>query len=298
MNAESVETLRHKIRSIDSVPSMPVIIRPLLEMLQRPLEKLNVADVVNLISCDKSLAVQCVRMANSPLFPRLNEVENVRSAVVALGLQRVQSIVLGCSLNQIVPADKWVLEMSIFWRHSLGCALVSRKIATLIGYADPEKAYLAGLIHDVGILVNSMVCHEKFRRCLQLASSEKITLVEAEEKCLGFSHVLTGKILAEQWNLPQNLSRVIEYHHAVSDTETEALVCLVRLSDLICRVRDLGYGYYENIAVDLVNEPAWTALEAAYSGLKDMDGARLLLDVEASMDAIIKAVDDVFVTKN
>src|SRR5690348_12460207 len=104
MNTESLESLRRKIRSIDSVPSMPVIIRPLLDMLQKPLEKLNVAEVVNLISCDKSLAVQCVRMANSPLFPRMNEVENVRSAVVALGLQRVQSIVLGCSLNQIVPA--------------------------------------------------------------------------------------------------------------------------------------------------------------------------------------------------
>lgn len=298
MNAEMLENLRHKVRSIDSVPSMPVIIKPLLEMLQKPVEKLDFGEIVELISCDKSLAVQCLRMANSPLFPRMSEVEDVRSAVIALGLQRVQSIVLGCSLNQIVPADKWVFEMSTFWRHSLGCALVSRKMASLIRYPDPEKAYLAGLIHDLGILVSSMVCHEGFRTSLKMASSEHISLIEAEEKCLGFCHAFTGKLLAEQWGLPENLRRVIEFHHSVTSSEPEPLVCLVRLCDLVCRVRDLGYGYYENIAVDLANEPAWAALAAAYPDLKDLDGARLLLDIEAAMDAIVRAVDEVFVTKN
>jgi HD-like signal output (HDOD) protein len=56
-----------------------------------------------------------------------------------------------------VPAEKWVVDLDIFWRHSFGCAMVCREFADRIGYAEPEKAYLVGLLHDIGIIVNSLV---------------------------------------------------------------------------------------------------------------------------------------------
>ena len=53
-------------------------------------------------------------------------------------------IIFGLCLNQTIPRDKWVLDRTAFWRHSLGCALVTQSMARKIGYAEPEKAYLAG----------------------------------------------------------------------------------------------------------------------------------------------------------
>src|SRR4029434_1521869 len=144
-------------------------------------------------------------MANSPLFARRRNTETVRDAVMVLGLKRVEAILLGCCLNGIVPSDKWAFDPVIFWRHSLGCALVSRKMAQTIRYSDPEKAYLARLRHDVGILVNSMIYTEQTRSCVQLANDRRIPIHRGEKDLLGFTRCESGKVLAEHWHFSADI---------------------------------------------------------------------------------------------
>jgi hypothetical protein len=202
---------------------------------------------------------------------------------------------MGCCLNRIVPPDKWVLDAVTFWRHSLGCALVSSKMAKLIGYPDPEKAYLAGLLHDLGILVNTTVCSGEYRRCIQSARDGHVALDRSEAEHLGFTHSQSGKLLAEQWKFSADLAAVIEFHHVPSlATVATPLVSLVHLSDLLCRLRDLGYGYYEAMGVDLAGESAWAALVEHYPALASMDLARLTMDIDGAMEEITTTVDAVF----
>ncbi len=139
-----IDQIRPKIKALETMPTIPVIVHPLTSMMQLPPEQVDLAKVIELVSYDSTIAAQCLRMANSPLFGRRNT-ESIRSAIVALGLKRVQAILLGCCLNRIVPAEKWALDAVSFWRHALACGLVSSKMAKLISYPDPEKAYLAGL---------------------------------------------------------------------------------------------------------------------------------------------------------
>lgn len=212
---KTLDVIRPAITSLDGIPAIPAIIKPLAAMLKLPVEQVQVEQVVQLVSYDSSIAAQCLRMANSPLFGRRN-VETVRSAILALGLKRIEAILLGCSLNRIVPADKWAFNATTFWRHSLGCALVSRKLATLIGYPEPEKAYLAGLLHDLGMLVNTLACTEEYRTCMALARDERVSLESAEARVLGFTHCQSGKILAEQWKFSADMVSVIECHHEIT----------------------------------------------------------------------------------
>jgi putative nucleotidyltransferase with HDIG domain len=233
-------------------------------------------------------------MANSPLFGRQNT-ETVRSAIVALGLKRIASILVGCCMNSIVPRDQWVLDAMTFWRHSMGCALVSRKMAKLIGYPDPEKAYLAGLLHDLGILVNTVACADEYRQCVQSAREGYVALDRSEQDHLGFTHSESGKALAEQWKFSADLISVIEFHHSPGSAEIATpLVSLVHLSDLLCRLRDLGYGYYEAMGVDLAGENAWARLVEHYPALANMDLARLTMDIDGAMEEITATVDSVF----
>jgi putative nucleotidyltransferase with HDIG domain len=291
---KTLDEIRPVITSLEAIPAIPAIVQPLAAMLNSPAEQVNVDQVVELVSYDSSLAAQCLRMANSPLFARRN-VEIVRSAVVTLGLKRVQSILLGCCLNRIVPANKWAFSTTSFWRHSLGCALVSRKLAALIGYPDAEKAYLAGLLHDIGLLVNTLACTEEYRQCFASAAEQRISLEEAEQDLLGFTHCESGKILAEQWKFSGDVVAVIAFHHHVSNTPSApALVYLVHLSDLLCRLRDLGYGFYEAMGVDLARDQAWRNLLQHCPQLATLDLARLTLDIDGAMDEIIALVDAVF----
>ena len=159
--------MQNEIKKLDSISTAPAIMVPLLDLMRLPSEKIRIEKVVELISCDGAIAAQCLRLANSPLFGR-RQTETVRSAVMVLGLERVRSILFGLCMNRVIPRDKWVIEPDAFWRHSLGCALVTQRMAKRIEYPDPEKAYLAGLLHDLGFLVNSVLYTEDFRKCLRL----------------------------------------------------------------------------------------------------------------------------------
>lgn len=98
------------------------------------------------------MAARCLQMANSPLFGCSHEVETIQSAVVALGLNRIQEIAVSCSLLRLLPAVSFGVSPSVFWAHSLACAMVARDFASRIGFSDPAKAYAVGLLHDIGIV--------------------------------------------------------------------------------------------------------------------------------------------------
>ena len=294
MNAKLHAQLQSQIHKLDSISTAPAILKPLLDMLRLPSEKIKVEKVVELISYDGSIAAQCLRLANSPLFGR-RETETVRSAVMALGLERIRSMLLGLCLNRVIPQDKWVMEPDAFWRHSLGCALVTQRMAQKIEYPEPEKAYLAGLLHDLGLLVNSVLYTEDFRECLRRAAEQHVPLDVIEEQVLGFTHCETGQILCEHWGLSKELADAARCHHDVTLLPAAGpLACLVHLSDLLCRVRYLGHGYEEIIGVDLGSDAAWQALVTTYPALGKVDLVRFTLDIDGAMEQIVATVDSVF----
>ncbi len=295
MTMETLERLRSRITSIDSMPTIPVILRPLLHCLDQPVEQIDITRIVELISYDKSIAAQCVRMANSALFGRNKPVESVRTAVMNLGMWRVRDLLFSNSLTQVIPANRWIVEPTVFWRHSLGVALVCRKFAEILGYPDTEKAYLAGLLHDIGILVNSMVAPEEFRATFEKATREQIPLNEAELATLGFTHCDSGRVLGEAWKITPELIQAIELHHDIGDPERGGpLVAIVHLSDLLCRLRDLGYGYYEPRQVDFANEPGWLYLMMQFPNLADLDLARFTFMLDEYAKEVEELVSTVF----
>ena len=86
------------------------------------------------------------------------------------------------------------MDPIVFWEHSLGCALVCRQFARKINFVDPGKAYLAGLLHDIGIIAHLWVLPHEFPAALELAQSQHIPLHEAELSILGVTHCETGKM--------------------------------------------------------------------------------------------------------
>lgn len=133
------------------------------------------------------------------------------------------------------------------------------------------------------------------RKCQQSAAETHRALNLCEEEILGFTHCESGKMLCERWGLPRDLSEVVRCHHDVGRAETaRPLVCLVHLSDLLCRLRYLGYGYDEIMGVDLSGDSAWQTLVEIHPTLADMDLARFTLDIDGAMDQIVATVDSVF----
>ncbi len=294
-----IENARHEIEpqleSMDRMPTLPTVLFPLLRHLDQPVEKMDVNRVVDWIGKDKSLTVQCLHLANSPLFSHSRSIDTVRTAVVSLGMRRVREIALSCCILRLMPDKHQLQNPVVFWEHALGCALVSRQFAQQIRFPEPERAYLGGLLHDLGLVVNLWIMPEKFRLALEKATRERIPLHEAEEEILGFTHEESGALLAAHWGLGPELQEVIGFHHSVTEAKNHrALVAIVSLSDLLCRMSTLGYGYAEEREVCLTELPGFETLLKACPHLERFDWARFTMEMDAYLPEVRRLVTLLF----
>jgi two-component system copper resistance phosphate regulon response regulator CusR len=221
------------------------------------------------------------------IFGRWQRVESLRGAVVSLGFQHISDIAMSCGVLNLLPEDKTSLDPVVFWEHSLGCALVCRRLAHKIDLCDPGKAYLAGLLHDLGIIVNLWVLPKEFRTAFEIAKAEGIPLHEAEQTSLGFTHCDSGRLLAEGWGLGEDLTDVVTYHHSPEQSSRDSgLVALVHVADLLCRMSGLNYGYVEQRQVNLFEDAGFSLLAQNSTSLKSFDWARLTFELDSYMDEV------------
>jgi HD-like signal output (HDOD) protein len=295
MTTAITATIRERVARIETMPSIPAIFIPLLEMLNLPIENVRLDEVVKLVSYDNTIAAQCLRMASSPLFGLAKTPESIKGAVISLGLRKVETILLTCCLGNAFPAKNWAVDPTVFWRHSLGCAMVCRKLSDKLGSDEGDKAYMAGLLHDIGFLVSCIAFPKELATALALATKEQTPINEAERTTMGFTHCDTGRALAEKWHLADDMIQVIAHHHDPEQSETALpLVALVHLSDLLCRMRGMGYGYYERRMVDWVGDPAWAILQKEYRDLDGMDLVRFTFEMDEAIGEVFALVSTIF----
>jgi putative nucleotidyltransferase with HDIG domain len=295
MNPEANKSLQRKVSELGNLPAMPSVLHSLGECLNASPSRGNIERIVELISYDKSLAAQCLRVANSALFGRRIEVDSVPTAVLALGLWRIRDVVYSCSLPNIFSRAEHGMAPTTFWRHAMATALVSQHLAQSLGIANVEKFYLAGLLHDIGILVNSLLLQDKYLQVLKQAETSETPLCEVEQEVLGFTHCDSGRVLADIWKLPADISATIEFHHHPSPEDLDAeMICTVYLADLLCRLRGLGYGYYEARAFDLASESSWRVLQQKYPAAAELDLARFTFELDEHAIQVQALVDSIF----
>lgn len=230
------------------------------------------------------------------IFGRWQKIDSLRGAIVGLGFQRVSDIAMSCGVLNMVPRDSGIDPVA-FWEHSLGCALVCRHFARKISYPDPGKAYLAGLLHDLGIIVHLWVLPKEFAKAFELARREAIPLHEAEQAVLGFNHCDSGRLLAERWELGPDLIETVAFHHTPENARDHAgLVALVDLSDLLCRVGGLNHGYIEKREVNMLGEASFALLSRQCGQLKDFDWARMTFELDSYLDEVHSLVHAIYRT--
>lgn len=298
MNPATYSILTRRIKQLGHLPAMPAILSTLSEALSQKSSQINVEEVVRQISYDESLAAQCLRLANSALFRQRGEVTTIKEAVLALGLGRIRDLAFSCSLPILFANVKTTVGKEIFWKHALGTAVVSQGLGRELGAKHPDGIYLAGLLHDIGVLVNAVLFVDDFRELLKEAMESGLPIGKMEEKILGFTHAESGRILAELWRLPVEIADAIEYHEAPHRLEaSNETVVLIHAADLACQKMGLGYGY-ELASPELYSLPRiWEILtqeftiarsfpESAYLALLQ----HLVSEAEALADTVFTSI--------
>lgn len=208
--AKSLHELIAATSELRTLPSTTLQLTALLDDIT-----VDAGAVLAIIEKDPSLTSNLLKLANSAFYGLRRQVGSTREALVQLGNQTVVSLAFAASMGDIMrgPLAAYRLERNQLWHHALGTALGAAQLTALDdrSQAARERAFTAGLVHDIGKLLLNGPLKKELEQLPVGASPED--LLAAENRILGFDHCLAGARLGESWNFPAALVDAIRWHH-------------------------------------------------------------------------------------
>jgi putative nucleotidyltransferase with HDIG domain len=230
---------RQTLERIEHLPTLPEVITRILSMVEDADSSIH--RISEVVGQDQSLVASILRMVNSPYYGLSHRVVSIQHAIVVLGLRSVRNIALSSVLVKTFGESSrdHRFDRSLLWRHTVACAVAARYLAQHLRSCDPEEAFLAGLLHDIGLVVYDQHFHDEFRRVIDVVVERRQSLCTVEREILGHDHGEAGAILARRWSFPPPVVDAIACHHRPDAARTDPLLAsLVHLGDHLVRRPD------------------------------------------------------------
>jgi len=258
-----------------NLPPLPTVTTKLLSIIRD--ERSSADDVNGVLSADQALAGKVLKLVNSSFYGQSGEVSTITRAVVILGFGGVRNLALGFGTVQALKDLGGGLTLDDFWEHALACAAGAQALSPVIGQTiDPEEAFIAGLMHDIGQIVLASAVPEEFSKIMEAEDANHNAL---EKEAFGMNHTQVGEKLLQYWQLPETLCQAVRNHHnfkAITGGE-QPLTALVGLGDVLACLHG---GTFERP----IGEAELSKLNSAF-GLK-------LADFCGALDCMDEKVDE------
>ncbi|MBE0567593.1 MAG: HDOD domain-containing protein [Krumholzibacteria bacterium] len=231
----SVDRVKARIMTVmRNLPPLPEVTRRLLVVMRD--EEASAQDVAKVLSSDQALAGKVLKLANSSFYGVANEVTTISRAVVIMGFTGIRNMALGFGSTAALKDLESGLDLDTFWAHGMANAAAVQVLAPHVGRRiDPEEAFLAGLMHDIGAYVLAAAVPDEYRKVLAGAEG---SLEDREREATGFTHSQVGQGLLQFWELPQAFGDAARYHHDIEKATSgeQPLTTLVALADILACV--------------------------------------------------------------
>lgn len=272
--------LQDLISGTSELRALPDTTVRLLELLDDA--TVEAALVTSVIDKDPALTANLLKLCNSAYYGMRRQVGSVREAIVLLGNRTIVTLAFATSMGDILrgPLHAYGMGKEEMWRHALATGLAASRLAEATGKRElRERAFTAGLMHDIGKLLLDPPLARAVDRIPPAAAG--LELMEAERRILGFDHCEAGAALATAWNFPEMLVTAIFHHHRPgAAAENAELLIPVHAANLVAGTLGLGGG--ARCAVPLAD------LEAlACRGIPDAVLARVTTDLMPELEHLV-----------
>jgi putative nucleotidyltransferase with HDIG domain len=206
------EYILHYAKSLACLPSLDAVTQKLSQVLAA--KKISLSRLFDLVQYDPALSSKIIAVANSAWHNRGVPIVNLKRAMIALGLEEVKDVLI-CALFYDGVLKKCGLRREhvfLLWKHSLLAAFAARAIASQ-EQKDTEKAFTAGLLHDIGKVPLQLLFHYS-------GDGEKVTwdnVCAKERERFGTDHQEIGFYMATEWKLPEEYRHAMRLHHETSE---------------------------------------------------------------------------------
>jgi len=234
----STPTVREAIEQISALPTLPSVLAKVLTTSADP--DASAVDLSQHIASDQTLSAEVLRLVNSAYYGLRRQVDSITTAVVLLGFFEVRNVVLAATAFRNFPDGDADYDRTQLWRHSLATAMAADRLGKALGLPG-ERAFVAGLLHDIGKVVFDALYPSEFREAAHLAHLERLFIRETEEAELSLTHAEAGGLLGDRWDLPPAVVGAIRHHHSPEGSaESPELAALTCLADYVAYEAGLG----------------------------------------------------------
>jgi putative nucleotidyltransferase with HDIG domain len=235
---EGVLDIRIKkiLRSIELMSPIPMVITRVLRSLDE--SGSSAGYISEIIGLDQALAANVLQAANSSFLGYGPSCATLKEAVMRLGYKRIRTLVLAVAASRGMDGSLggYNLAAGDMWAHSVATGVASQWFARAINYPEPEEAYVAGLLHDIGKTVLNKFAEEEYKWVFK-ARKENQTIQETEMIAFGVDHALIGSLMAQKWTFPPVLVNAIQYHHnPVAAGEYQLLAAITNVANALSPV--------------------------------------------------------------
>jgi putative nucleotidyltransferase with HDIG domain len=273
-------TLESVLRRVHEISTLPHIALRVMEVANSP--DSGASDLKQVMESDAALSTRVLRCVNSSAYAVRSRITNLQQAIAYLGLKQIRNLAMTASVSELFKENKSMGTYSRpgLWKHLVSVGVCARLIALRRKVRNFEDVFLAGLLHDVGIILADQNANEQFSQIVSALDQTK-TLAENEFAVLGFDHTLLGLEVAESWGFPEIVKASIRYHHCSSiyKGEEQAVVQCVEVANMICTTKGIS-----SVGANLVKFP-----QSAISGLsltkEDIAALAADLDREVAQNA-------------
>ncbi len=259
-----INGMRELLAKGENLPTLPTVVFHLHRVLDD--ERAGAADVAAIIERDPSLTARLLRAANSAAFSRPGErIASVHAAVARLGVNQVRAVCIVLAVVKAFKSRQGGLDHQAFWVHSAAVGMIARRLWERFG-EDPaisgDDVYVAGLLHDAGLLILEQHFPREFLEALAVRSAHGGQLWQAEESHLGMDHGAVGGLLLGRWALPPFLAEAVTNHHHPhqADDHLQGICRVVQAAEVLCT--EAGVGLAEEGGPDCSSADVLTELGA------------------------------------
>ena len=235
------------MKHISDVMAFPFTVSMALQLLGS--EKSGANDLAKIIETDPTISANFLKKANSVYFAGKNtRTVTMKDAIVRIGFTETRRIITGMAVMQLFDASRFNpgFNRMEFWFHCLATAKIAEHLARVSRVVSPDEAFLAGIMHDFGIILLDEFYPRIFGRILQISTDFGKRFYEAEEEILSITHNDVVGHLFNQWKIPECIAYAVVHHYTImqsaeeSPSDNEMMAVIVCMANILAKTFRLG----------------------------------------------------------
>jgi len=227
----TAQTLFKKFITAKTLPHVAIRLTKLISD-----ENSTMQDFENMMKMDPTLVLRLLRVVNSSYYALRQTVDSISRAVVVIGMNNLRNMIVTEALKDIFKESPGEGDFSRnrLWLHCAAVSICSQMISERIFGRNGEDAFLCGILHDIGMIVEDQTAHDLFNHACKAYSQNSRPIIDHEKEIIGTDHCELGHLLAKDWNLPLEVQEGIKQHHkALKEVSPSSITGIIQISEYI-----------------------------------------------------------------